>query len=129
MVTAGPGGTNAITGVAGAWLDSTPCVFLSGQVKAADLKRNDRLRQLGVQELDIVSIVSPITKYAVTVTDPSTIRYHLETAIHLARTPRGGPVWLDIPLDVQAAMVDPDEMSPRRNGPAWRKKSPRPSSF
>jgi acetolactate synthase-1/2/3 large subunit len=112
MVTAGPGGTNAITGVAGAWLDSTPCVFLSGQVKAADLKRNDRLRQLGVQELDIVSIVSPITKYAVTVTDPSTIRYHLETAIHLARTPRGGPVWLDIPLDVQAAMVDPDEMNP-----------------
>jgi acetolactate synthase-1/2/3 large subunit len=112
MVTAGPGGTNAVTGVAGAWLDSTPVIFLSGQVKSADLKNNEHLRQLGVQELDIVSIVRPITKYAVTVTDPSTIRYHLETAIHIARTARSGPVWLDLPLDVQAAMVDPDEMKP-----------------
>jgi acetolactate synthase-1/2/3 large subunit len=110
MVTSGPGGTNAITGVAGAWLDSTPCLFLSGQVKRADLKGDSGLRMLGVQEIDIVALVSPITKYAVTVTDPSTIRYHFERAIHEARTGRRGPVWLDIPLDVQAMDVDPDSL-------------------
>ena len=85
MVTTGPGGTNAITGVAGAWLDSTPMLFVSGQVK-----RPDRMyaadgtplgvRQRGIQEVDIVSLVRPITKYAVTITDPQTIRYHLEKA-------------------------------------------------
>ncbi|GLC26699.1 thiamine pyrophosphate-binding protein [Roseisolibacter agri] len=107
MVTTGPGGTNAITGVAGAWLDSTPVLFLSGQVKRADLKGGTALRMLGVQEIDIVSLVAPITKYAVTVTDPVTIRYHLERAVWLARNGRRGPVWIDIPLDVQAAQVDP----------------------
>src|SRR5262245_34803243 len=71
MVTTGPGSTNAVTGVAGAWLDSTPCLFLSGQVKRADLKGTSGLRMLGVQEVDIVSIVTPITKYAVTITDPT----------------------------------------------------------
>jgi acetolactate synthase-1/2/3 large subunit len=103
MVTSGPGSTNAITGVAGAWLDSTPCLFLSGQVKRADLKGDSGLRMLGVQEIDIVSLISPITKYAVTVTDPSSVRYHVEKAIYLARHGRRGPVWLDFPLDVQAA--------------------------
>lgn len=108
LVTTGPGGTNALTGVAGAWLDSTPCLFLSGQVKRADLKRESGLRQMGFQEIDIVSMVKPITKYAVTVEDPADIRYHLDQAIHLARTGRQGPVWLDIPLDVQAAeLPDP----------------------
>src|SRR5580692_12111972 len=111
MVTTGPGGTNAITGLAGAWLDSTPCLFLSGQVKRADrMYKPDGtplgVRQRGPQEVDIVSIVQPLTKYAVTVTDPSEIRYHLEKAIHLARTGRPGPVWIDIPLDVQAAPID-----------------------
>ncbi len=111
MVTTGPGGTNAITGLAGAWLDSTPVLFLSGQVK-----RPDRMfavdgtplgmRQLGVQEVDIISIVRPLTKYAVTILDPSSIRYHLEKAVHLARFGRPGPVWIDIPLDVQAAPID-----------------------
>lgn len=108
MVTTGPGSTNAVTGVAGAWLDSTPVLFLSGQVKRADLKGSSGLRMLGVQEIDIVSIVASITKYAVTIIDPATIRYHLEKAIHLARSGRRGPVWLDIPLDVQAASIDPD---------------------
>jgi acetolactate synthase I/II/III large subunit len=108
LVTSGPGGTNAITGLAGAWLDSTPCLFLSGQVKRADLMGNLGVRQLGSQEIDIVSIVSPLTKYAVTITDPHTIRYHLEKAITLAQTGRKGPVWLDIPLDVQAAMINPE---------------------
>ena len=107
MVSAGPGGTNAITGVAGAWLDSTPCLFLSGQVKSADLRPNRELRQNGVQEIDIVSLVSAITKYAVTVTDPREIRFHLEKALFLARSGRRGPVWLDIPLDVQASDIDP----------------------
>ncbi|HEV8002207.1 MAG TPA: thiamine pyrophosphate-binding protein, partial [Planctomycetaceae bacterium] len=106
LVTTGPGGTNAITGVAGAWLDSTPCLFISGQVKRPDLKGNSGLRQLGVQEVDIVSLVAPITKYAVTVTDPKTIRYHLEKAVCLAKTGRPGPVWIDVPLDVQAAPID-----------------------
>jgi len=107
MVTTGPGGTNAITGLAGAWLDSMPCMFISGQVKCADLKRDSGVRILGVQEIDIVAIVSSITKYAVTIEDPSTIRYHMEKALHLALSGRRGPVWIDIPLDVQAAEVDP----------------------
>jgi acetolactate synthase-1/2/3 large subunit len=112
MVTTGPGGTNAVTGVAGAWLDSTPTLFISGQVKRPDRMFDADgqplgVRQLGVQEVDIVSIVSPITKYAVTVTDPYTIRYHLEKAVHLATTGRPGPVWIDIPLDVQAFPVEP----------------------
>ena len=110
MVTTGPGGTNCLTGLAGAWLDSTPCLFISGQVKRADRMfdaegRPLGLRQLGVQEVDIVSIVKPITKYAVTVLDPHTIRYHLEKAVYIATTGRPGPVWIDIPLDVQASPI------------------------
>jgi len=111
LVTTGPGATNAVTGVAGAWLDSTPTLFISGQVKrpdrAFDVNNNPLgMRQVGVQEVDIVSIVNPITKYAITVLEPNDIRYHLEKAIYLARTGRPGPVWIDIPLDVQAAPID-----------------------
>jgi acetolactate synthase-1/2/3 large subunit len=111
LVTTGPGATNAVTGVAGAWLDSTPTLYISGQVKRPDRAFDSKnkplgMRQVGVQEVDIVSIVSPITKYAVTVLEPSDIRYHLEKAIYLARTGRPGPVWIDIPLDVQAAPID-----------------------
>lgn len=112
MVTTGPGGTNAVTGVAGAWLDSTPVLFVSGQVKRPD-RMFDALtgkplgmRQLGVQEVDICSIVAPITKYAVTILDPGEIRYHLEKAVYLALHGRPGPVWIDIPLDVQASPID-----------------------
>jgi acetolactate synthase I/II/III large subunit len=110
MVTTGPGGTNTVTGVAGAWLDSTPTLFISGQVKRPDRMfdkagRPLGVRQLGVQEVDIVSIVKPITKYAVTVLDPMEIRYHLEKAIYLAFDGRPGPVWIDIPLDVQASPI------------------------
>jgi acetolactate synthase-1/2/3 large subunit len=107
MVTVGPGATNTITGVCGAWLDSTPMLFLSGQVKRADLKGNSGVRNRGVQEIDIVSLVKPVTKYAVLVDDPNSIRYHLEKAVHLAFHKRPGPVWLDIPLDVQASSIDP----------------------
>jgi acetolactate synthase-1/2/3 large subunit len=106
LVTAGPGGTKAITGVAGAWLDSTPVLVLSGQAKRADLKGTSGVRQMGVQEVDIVAIVAPITKYAVTVMDPTEIRFHMEKAVHLAMTGRPGPVWIDLPLDVQGSSID-----------------------
>jgi acetolactate synthase-1/2/3 large subunit len=110
MVTAGPGSTNAVTGVASAYLDSIPCIFLSGQVKSADLKRNSGLRQLGVQEIDIVSIVGSITKYAVTIDDPLKVRYHLERGVYEATHGRQGPVWFDFPLDVQAVNIDPGKL-------------------
>src|SRR6266576_1451363 len=111
MVTTGPGGTNAITGVAGAWLDSTPALYISGQVKRPDRafdadNKPLGVRQVGVQEVDIVSIVAPITKYAATVLEPNEIRYQLEKAVYLARSGRPGPVWIDIPLDVQASPID-----------------------
>ncbi|HOW58289.1 MAG TPA: thiamine pyrophosphate-binding protein [Candidatus Omnitrophota bacterium] len=106
LVTTGPGGTNAITGVAGAWIDSTPLLVLSGQVKRSDMIGSSGLRQLGIQETDIVSMVKSITKYAVTVTNPSRIKYHLEEAVYRAKTGRPGPVWIDIPLDVQGAMIE-----------------------
>jgi acetolactate synthase-1/2/3 large subunit len=123
MVTTGPGGTNAVTGVAGAWLDSTPTLFISGQVKRPDRMFDAAgkplgMRQLGVQEVDIVSIVRPITKYAVTVLEPTEIRYHLEKSVHLARTGRPGPVWIDIPLDVQAAPIGPFDSLPGFTAPA-----------
>ena len=110
LVTSGPGSTNTITGVAAAYLDSTPCVFISGQAKRQDLKMDSGVRQMGSQEVDIVAMVSPITKYAVTVLEPSEIRYHLEKAWHEATSGRMGPVWIDIPLDVQAALVDEAKM-------------------
>jgi acetolactate synthase I/II/III large subunit len=110
IFTTGPGSTNAITGVAGAWLDSTPCLFLSGQVKRSDLKGRTGVRQMGVQEIDIISAVKAMTKYAVLITDPASIRFHLEKAVHLARSGRPGPVWLDIPLDVQAATIEETQL-------------------
>jgi len=107
-ITSGPGGTNAITGVLGQWLDSIPVLYISGQVRYEMTVASTGLplRQLGDQEADITALVRPITKYAAMVTDPKVIRYHLDRAINLARTGRPGPVWLDIPLDIQAAMVD-----------------------
>ena len=113
LVTTGPGATNAITPVAGAWIESVPLLVISGQVKRPDLLAGRPLRQGGVQEVAIVPIVESITKYAVTVTvtDPQAIRYHLERALHEMKTGRGGPVWLDVPLDVQAANVDPETLT------------------
>ena len=110
LVTTGPGGTNTLTGVAGAWLDSTPMLIISGQVKRPDMVGESGVRQMGFQEIDIISIVRPITKYAVTVLEPSSIRYHLEKAVHLARHGRPVPVWIDVPLDVQAAMIDENNL-------------------
>jgi len=116
LVTTGPGSTNAITGVTASWIDSTPVMILSGQVKRADMIGSSGVRQMGVQEVDIISIVNPITKYAVTVMDPRSIKYHLEKAVYLAKTGRPGPVWLTIPLDVQAAMIDEKKL--KRFNPA-----------
>jgi acetolactate synthase-1/2/3 large subunit len=113
-VTSGPGGTNAITGVYGAFVDSIGMLVISGQVKIETTVRYTGLplRQYGDQELDIEPIVRPITKYVAMVTDPRSIRYHLEKAIYIATSGRPGPVWLDIPLDVQAAKIDPDDLLP-----------------
>ncbi len=112
QVTSGPGGTNAITGVYGAYVDSCAMVVVSGQVKWETLVRSTNLplRQLGDQELDITRLVAPVTKYAVMVTEPESIRYHLERALHLATSGRPGPVWLDVPMNVQSAQVDPEKL-------------------
>jgi acetolactate synthase I/II/III large subunit len=110
LVTTGPGATNAITGVTGAWLDSTPMLVISGQVKRPDLAGDSGVRQRGIQEVNTVKLVAGITKEAVMITEPSSVRYHVERALHLATSKRPGPVWLDIPLDVQAAKVDPSSM-------------------
>ncbi len=112
-VTSGPGGTNAITGVTGAWLDSIPMLVISGQVKTETLISacpELALRQLGDQELNIIDIVRPVTKYASCVKDASQIRYELEKAWFLAQSGRPGPVWLDIPLDIQAAEIYPERL-------------------
>jgi acetolactate synthase I/II/III large subunit len=106
LVTSGPGATNAITGVGEAWTESAPLLIISGQVKRADLKGDSGLRQKGPQEVDIVSMVQGITKYAATVMDSADLRYHLEKAFYLATTGRRGPVWIDVPLDIQAGPVD-----------------------
>lgn len=114
-VTSGPGGTNTMTGVIGQWLDSIPCLYLSGQVKQQTTIAacpEIGLRQLGDQEINIVDIVRPVTKYAVMIRDPKKIRFHLEKAIDLATKGRPGPTWLDIPLDVQAAWVDENALEP-----------------
>jgi len=106
LTTSGPGATNAITGVTAGWIDSTPMFVISGQAKRSDLIGDSGVRQIGSQEVQIVDMVKPITKYAVQIMEPSKIKYHLERAYYEATTGRPGPVWLSIPLDVQAAMVE-----------------------
>lgn len=121
QVTTGPGGTNALTGVFGAWVDSLPMIVVSGQVKRETMLGHydaPGLRQLGDQEVDIIAMARPITKYAVCVTNPASIRVHLEQAIHAATTGRPGPVWLDIPGDVQSAMIEPDTLAGWTPAPA-----------
>ncbi len=112
LVTSGPGGTNAITGVLCSWLDSIPVIVLSGQVNK-EMTTNYtglNLRQLGDQEFNIIESVKSMTKYAVQVNDPSEIRFHLEKACKLACTGRPGPVWIDVPLNVQSANIEPDSL-------------------
>ncbi len=112
-VTTGPGGINALNGVFGAWVDSIPMLVISGQVKRETLMATYNipgLRQIGDQEVDIINMVKGITKYAVLVDDPATIRYHLERAWHLSQSGRPGPCWLDIPIDVQTSEINPEEL-------------------
>ncbi len=110
LITTGPGGTNALTGAAAAYVDSTPMIFISGQVKREDFASLRGVRQFGAQENDIISMAKPVTKYAETVMEPQDILYHMEKAVYLATHGRKGPVWLDIPLDVQATMIDEEAL-------------------
>ncbi|MFC1807438.1 thiamine pyrophosphate-binding protein [Candidatus Omnitrophota bacterium] len=112
LVTSGPGGTNAISGVASCWVDSVPIIVISGQVKRELIADYSKLRQIGEQEINIIDMVKPITKYAVTIKDPNKIRYHLEKAVFLAKNKRPGPVWINIPLDVQGSRVDKKRLLP-----------------
>jgi acetolactate synthase-1/2/3 large subunit len=111
LVTTGPGGTNAMTGLACAWVDSIPVIFISGQVTRNTLIGDTGVRQLGVQETDIVSLVRPMTKYATTITDEKFVRFELKKAHAIATEGRPGPVWLDIPLDIQGKSIDLAEQS------------------
>lgn len=112
-VTTGPGGLNCMNGLFGQWTDSVPVLYISGQVKYTTTMASCPqipLRQLGDQEVDIISCVKPLTKYAKMVTEPNEIKYHLDKAIYEATTRRFGPVWLDIPMNVQGAMIDEDDL-------------------
>jgi acetolactate synthase-1/2/3 large subunit len=111
MVTTGPGGANAITGVLAAWQDSIPTVFISGQSRIEHVSRGKSLRQLGTQEFDILSIVKPITKYAAMLKNPKNIRCLMEKAVYLAKCGRPGPVWIDIPLNFQWAQINPRRLA------------------
>lgn len=110
LVTTGPGGINALNGVFGCWTDSIPCLFLSGQVSLNQTIQHTKCRQIGDQEYPIIESVKPMTKYAVMITDKNTIRYHLEKAYYEATSGRKGPVWIDIPLDIQGADIDPNSI-------------------
>lgn len=106
LITTGPGGTNALTGAAAAYVDSTPILFITGQVKTDDFASKRNVRQFGAQENDIISMAKPVTKYAKLVENAQDILYCLQKAIYEATTGRKGPVWLDIPLDIQAEIID-----------------------
>ena len=110
LVTSGPGGTNAITGLVGAYIDSIPVIYISGQAKRADLVGDQGIRQFGIQEVNIISMVSAYSKYAVQIDKTEMIRYELEKAAAIAVNGRPGPVWLDVPLDIQASDVIPEEL-------------------
>jgi acetolactate synthase-1/2/3 large subunit len=127
VVTTGPGATNILTPVAGAWIESLPLLIVSGQVKRADALNGRPLRQSGVQEVDVVSMAKPITKYAFTVSSAQDIRKCLEEALWHMKNGRPGPVWLDVPLDVQAAPVTPSSLEGFLPSPAQIKATLAPS--
>ncbi len=114
-LTSGPGYTNAIPGLAEAWVDSAPVMILSGQVQRSHTSLNagiPGLRSFGTAEINIIPIVTPLTKYAVMINEPESIRYHLEKAAYLALNGRPGPVWIDVPMDIQYAMIDENNLKP-----------------
>lgn len=110
MATSGPGMTNLITGIACAYFDSIPALYITGQVNTFESKQGRKVRQVGFQETDIAEIVKPLTKFAARVEDPALIRYYLEKAVAIAKHGRQGPVLVDIPLDVQRAQINPSEL-------------------
>lgn len=117
MGTTGPGAINALSGMTGAWVDSVPLVLVTGQVRTDIIADYDHVRQVGPQEGNVVAMAKPVTKYAVTVTDPRRVRYELELAYHRATTGRPGPVLLEFPLDVQGAMIDESNLEPYAPAP------------
>lgn len=110
MATSGPGMTNLITGIGCAYFDSTPTIYITGQVNTFEARNGRKVRQIGFQETDIVDMVKPITKFAVQVTKADDIRYYLEKAIAIAKSGRPGPVLIDIPMDLQRAQIDPEKL-------------------
>lgn len=111
MVTSGPGATNAVTGAVDAWMDSEPVLVLSGQAKTSDLVGDRGVRQCGSQEVNITAMMEPVTKYAVSVRDKTLVKYHLDKAVYLATHGRKGTVWVEVPLDIQGAQVEEDELA------------------
>lgn len=120
MVTTGPGSTNAITSVAGAWIESIPLLIISGQVKRADIKENKTVRQKGPQEVDIISMVQGITKFATTVKNENDIHGILECAMYQLTSGRKGPAWIDIPLDIQATNVESHNLWRTNKSPIFK---------
>lgn len=110
VATSGPGATNLITGACCSYFDSIPTLMITGQVNLWETKGNKKARQIGFQETDIIDIIRPITKFAVLIKDPHKIKYYLDKAIHIAKSGRPGPVWLDIPMNVQHAEINPKEL-------------------
>ena len=106
LVTTGPGGTNSVTGVTSSWIDSVPVIFISGQVFLNQTIGSSKKRQIGVQEINIIDLVKPITKYSVMLTKAEEIRFHLEKAYHMCHSDRPGPVWIDIPANIQNSFVN-----------------------
>jgi len=115
IVTTGPGGTNALTGLLGLWLDSIPAIIVSGQVPQNQMSEGTGCRQIGDQEFDIVSVVKPMTKYAITLKNPHDVYYELEKAYNIAISGRPGPVWIDIPLDVQGFVIKDESLCKEYN--------------
>lgn len=107
MATSGPGATNLITGICCAWFDSIPVLYITGQVNTNEQKGSSKVRQVGFQETDIVSMVEPITKFATMLIDPKDIKYYLDKAFYYAHEGRPGPVLLDIPMNIQRAEINP----------------------
>lgn len=121
LVTTGPGATNALSGIAGAWFDSIPVLVLSGQVRIPLIADHRRVRQLGPQEVNILPMAQTVTKYSASVRDPRTIREELDRAFSAATSDRPGPVWLELPLDIQSATIDETRLSsPEKERPAPR---------
>ena len=106
LVTTGPGGTNSVTGVTSSWIDSVPVIFISGQVFLNQTIGSSKKRQIGVQEINIIDLIKPITKYSVMLTKAEEIRFHLEKAYYMCHSGRPGPVWIDIPANIQNSFID-----------------------